>query len=161
MYVNPEGSKVNQLQADIGRTIPKEDLKLGQKMKDGNVVKKDKTEELIKKTKTKKYPKVPSKEELPKMAKLKKKKKKKKNPKTDFAEFKRLMEKHNPGVLQKNKKAYNDKIIEQWYLNLFPPKPKPKPNYSKEQNIAQGGKVKKKYSYRRGGMTTLRKPKRG
>jgi len=40
MYVNPEGSKVNQLQADIGRTIPKEDLKLGQKMKGGGKTKK-------------------------------------------------------------------------------------------------------------------------
>ena len=27
--------------------------------------------------------------------------------------------------------------------------------------VASGGKINKKYSYRRGGMTTLRKPKRG
>ena len=155
MYVNKGDDKIKQLHTDIGRTIPKEDLKLGQNMKDGDVVKKDKIEELIKKTKTKKYPEVPSEKKVPKMAKLKNKKKT--NPKTDFAEFKKLMKKYKPNVLRENE----DEIIKQWMNKLFPSKPKPKLTYSKEQSIAQGGKVKKKYSYRRGGMTTLRKPKRG
>ena len=70
MYVNKGDDKIKQLHADIGRTIPKEDLKLGQKMKGGD----------------------------------------------------------------------RDRLY----------------------NVAKGGKIKKKkYSYRRGGMTTLRKPKRG
>jgi|TARA_R110000787_G_scaffold81864_2_gene177347 hypothetical protein len=40
MYVNPEDDKVKQLHSDIGRTLPKENLKLGQKMKSGGKAKK-------------------------------------------------------------------------------------------------------------------------
>ena len=40
MYVNKGDDKIKQLHADIGRTIPKEDLKLGQKMKYGGKTKK-------------------------------------------------------------------------------------------------------------------------
>ena len=40
MYSNKESSRVNQLQPDIGRTMPKEDLKLGTKMKSGGKAKK-------------------------------------------------------------------------------------------------------------------------
>ena len=40
MFVNPEGSKINQLQPDIGRTMPQQDLKLGQKMMYGGPAKK-------------------------------------------------------------------------------------------------------------------------
>jgi len=40
MYVNPEDDKVKQLHPDIGRTLPKEKLKLGKKMKSGSKVKK-------------------------------------------------------------------------------------------------------------------------
>ena len=40
MYSNKESSRVNQLQPDIGRTMPKEDLKLGQKMMYGGKTKK-------------------------------------------------------------------------------------------------------------------------
>ena len=40
MYVNKGDDKIKQLHADIGRTIPKEDLKLGQKMKGGGKIKK-------------------------------------------------------------------------------------------------------------------------
>ena len=39
MYVNPEDDKVKQLHSDIGRTLPKENLKLGQKMKSGGTAK--------------------------------------------------------------------------------------------------------------------------
>lgn len=39
MFVNPEGSKINQLQPDIGRTMPQQDLKLGQKMMYGGPAK--------------------------------------------------------------------------------------------------------------------------
>ena len=171
MYVNKDDDKIKQLHADIGRTIPKEDLKLGQKMKDGDVVKKktfkqiqkdaDEIDRTIREAPAKStQPEVPSKEKLPKMAKLKKKKKKKTNPKTDFEEFKKLLKKHR----SKEWTEHEDAVIWQWMNKLFPSKPKlkPKPTYSEEQNIAQGGKVKKKkYSYRRGGLTTLRKPKRG
>ena len=40
MYVNPEDDKVKQLHPDIGRTLPKEKLKLGTKMKSGGRAKK-------------------------------------------------------------------------------------------------------------------------
>jgi len=40
MYVNKGDDKIKQLHADIGRTIPKEDLKLGQNMKGGGKTKK-------------------------------------------------------------------------------------------------------------------------
>ena len=40
MYSNPEGSRINQLQPDIGRTMTKENLKLGTKMKSGGKTKK-------------------------------------------------------------------------------------------------------------------------
>jgi hypothetical protein len=49
------------------------------------------------------------------------------------------------------KEAYNllDKDFRAGNISITPPKKK------------SGGKAKKKYNYRRGGMTTLRKPKRG
>ena len=40
MYSNKESSRVNQLQPDIGRTMTKENLKLGTKMKSGGKTKK-------------------------------------------------------------------------------------------------------------------------
>ena len=40
MYSNKESSRVNQLQSDIGRTMTKENLKLGQKMMYGGKTKK-------------------------------------------------------------------------------------------------------------------------
>ena len=159
MYVNKGDDKIKQLHADIGRTIPKEDLKLGQKMKGGGKTKKNISAQ-IKKAKKTNYPKVPSKAELPELSKLPK------NTDISLKRLKDLLKKHRPKDWEKYKEREKDpenekeEIID-WMNYLFPPKPKPKPNYSKEQNIAQGGKVKKKYSYRRGGMATLRKPKRG
>ena len=148
MYVNKGDDKIKQLHADIGRTIPKEDLKLGQKMEHGDVVKKkkkknksfkkiqkdaDQIDRIIQEAPIKleesKQPKVPSKKELLQIIldfekKEKEKKKKNKNKVESF-----------------NKRVRRDRLY----------------NVAKE-----GGKIKKKkYSYRRGGMTTLRKPKRG
>ena len=133
MYVNKGDDKIKQLHADIGRTIPKEDLKLGQKMKDGDIVSalqksknlRAKIDEQIKEAKKTKYPKVPSKKELLQII-------------LDFE--KKEKEKEN-----KNKaESFNKRVRDRLY------------------NVAKGGKIKKKkYSYRRGGLTTLRKPKRG
>lgn len=133
MYVNKGDDKIKQLHADIGRTIPKEDLKLGQKMKDGDIVSalqksknlRAKIAKQIKEAKKTKYPKVPSKKELLQII-------------LDFE--KKEKEKEN-----KNKaESFNKRVRDRLY------------------NVAKGGKIKKKkYSYRRGGLTTLRKPKRG
>ena len=130
MYVNKGDDKIKQLHADIGRTIPKEDLKLGQKMKDGDIVSalqksknlRAKITEQIKEAKKTKYPKVPSEKELLQII-LDFEEKKNKNKAESF-----------------NKRVRRDRLY----------------------NVAKGGKIKKKkYSYRRGGLTTLRKPKRG
>ena len=138
MYVNKGDDKIKQLHADIGRTIPKEDLKLGQKMKDGDIVSalqksknlRAKIAKQIKEAKKTKYPEVPSKEELLQII-------------LDFE--KKEKEKEN-----KNK---NKKKLKPFYRTRNP---------NKYINVAKGGKIKKKkYSYRRGGLTTLRKPKRG
>ena len=145
MYVNKGDDKIKQLHADIGRTIPKEDLKLGQKMKDGDVVSalqrskklRADTEEVIKKAKEKKYPEVPSKDKLPKMANLKKKKKTNPKKATDFAEFKKLLKKHR----SKEWTEHEDRVIKEWMEKLFPSERKQRIDYSQEQNIAQGGKV--------------------
>jgi len=135
MYVNKGDDKIKQLHADIGRTIPKEDLKLGQKMKDGDVVStlqksknlRAKIAKQIKEAKKTKYPKVPSKKELLQII-------------LDFEKKEKEKEKEN-----KNKaESFNKRVRDRLY------------------NVAKGGKIKKKkYSYRRGGLTTLRKPKRG
>jgi len=134
MYVNKGDDKIKQLHADIGRTIPKEDLKLGQKMKDGDIVSalqesknlRDEIAKQIKEAKKTKYPKVPSEKELLQIILDFEKKEKEKENKNKAESF--------------NKRVRRDRLY----------------------NVAKGGKIKKKkYSYRRGGLTTLRKPKRG
>ena len=143
MYVNKGDDKIKQLHADIGRTIPKEDLKLGQKMKDGDVVKKtfkqiqedaDKIDRIIQKAPESTQPEVPSKKELLQII-------------LDFKKKEKEKEK------EKENKNKNKKKLKPFYRTRNP---------NKYINVSKGGKIKKKkYSYRRGGLTTLRKPKRG
>ena len=141
MYVNKGDDKIKQLHTDIGRTIPKEDLKLGQKMKGGGKTKKNISAQ-IKKAKKTNYPKVPSKAELPELSKLPK------NTDISLKRLKDLLKKHRPKDWKKYKEREKDpenekEEIEDWMNYLFPPERETeKPvNYSKEQSIAQGGKV--------------------
>ena len=118
MYVNPQDDKAKQLHPDIGRTLPQEKLKLGQKMKSGGKAKP--VPEFLKKE---------AEQERKRKELIKKLKKQEKNLKD--------LEKVSPIGAAKRRR------------DIF-----------KQREAKSGGQIKK-YSYRRGGLTTLRKPKRG
>jgi len=63
--------------------------------------------------------------------------KSKKSKDTSLARLRKLLKKHRPDLLEE----YEDREIEFWREQLFPPERKPHIDYSQEQNIAQGGKV--------------------
>jgi hypothetical protein len=84
-------------------------------------------------------------------------KKPKKEKDISAKRLRELIKKYRPGLykdLERNEIEYLKRL-------LMPPEEDHYIDYGFEQEVAKGGKVKKKYNYRRGGMTTLRKPKRG
>ena len=126
MYVNPEDDKVKQLHPDIGRTLPKEKLKLGQKMKSGS------------KVKNKKRPTQKAWTWEGQKKAIRKATEKKSEPSDSLSREELTKIRSKNWTWKAQQKAIRKAT----------------------EKKKSGGQIKK-YNYRRGGLTTLRKPKRG